>query len=79
MKVKIVNCIWNRKNYWRSWALAHGNEFADYEDGSADFYKYYMQECEIDAREYAEAGVKEYLRRIREYYDEEWCSTVDDA
>lgn len=52
-------------------ARMYGNEFADYEDGSKDFNKYYMQECEIDAREYAEAGVKEYLRRIREYYDEQ--------
>lgn len=52
-------------------ARMYGNEFADYEDGNEDFNKYYMQECEIDAREYAEAGVKEYLRRIREFYDEQ--------
>lgn len=42
-------------------------EFADYEDGQDNFDKYYLQECENDAREYAEEAAWEYIRRVYEY------------
>lgn len=46
-------------------------EFADYSDGSEDILTYYFQQCEIDAREYAESAVEDYYLRISEYIETE--------
>lgn len=48
-------------------ARNYAEEFCDYESGRHDFYDYYYQECEVDAREYAEEAVLDYYQRIEEY------------
>lgn len=45
-------------------------EFNDYADGFEDFCGYYSQECESDAREYAENAICDYYDRIFEYLEE---------
>ena len=39
-------------------------EFADYEDGSEDFWNYYSQKAEIDARKAGETESLEYIQRV---------------
>lgn len=46
-------------------------EFSDYKSGTEDFCSYYAQECESDAREYAESSVLDYYYRIYEYLGDE--------
>ena len=48
-------------------ASYYANEFNNYISGEADFCKYYYQDCESDARDYAEDAVYNYYRRINEY------------
>lgn len=45
----------------------YSNEFCNYENGEKDFYKYYNQKCEEDARSYAEDAVNDYYSRIEKY------------
>ena len=46
---------------------SYASEFDDYTSGQEDFYHYYNQSCESDAREYAESAVSEYKKRIDKY------------
>lgn len=48
-------------------ARNYAEEFCDYKSGGNGFYDYYYQECEMDAREYAEEAVFDYYKRIGEY------------
>ena len=49
-------------------ADSYTEEFSNYISGSAeDFYSYYNQVCEKDARNYAEEAVVDYQQRIMEY------------
>lgn len=48
-------------------ASRYVNEFNNYVSGNTDFYSYYSQQCEEDAREYAEDAVNDYYSRIDEY------------
>ena len=48
-------------------ARNYAEEFCDYKSGDNGFYAYYYQECEMDAREYAEEAVLDYYKRIEEY------------
>lgn len=48
-------------------ARNYAEEFSDYKSGGQGFYDYYYQECEMDAREYAEDAVFDYYKRIEEY------------
>lgn len=43
------------------------DEFGAYVDGYEDFCSYYSQQCEKDARTYAEDAVEDYYSRIDEY------------
>lgn len=52
-------------------ATQYGQEFNNYIDGDYDFCLYYYQNCEMDARDYAEEAVSDYYRRIYEYLDEQ--------
>lgn len=51
-------------------AVRYQQEFDDYNNGDCDFYSYYFQDCEMDARDYAEDAVKDYYNRIDEYLKE---------
>ena len=42
-------------------------EFSNYADASGDFCSYYEQDCESDAREYAELAVATYYEKIAQY------------
>lgn len=48
-------------------AVQYGQEFNDYVSGNYDFCSYYYQDCEIDARDYAEEAVYDYYNRMFEY------------
>ena len=48
-------------------ARNYADEFSDYKSNEQDFYDYYYQECEQDAREYAKNAVFDYYWRIDEY------------
>lgn len=48
-------------------ARNYAEEFCDYKSDDNGFYDYYYQECEMDAREYAEEAVLDYYKRIEEY------------
>lgn len=48
-------------------ANSYAREFDNYISGEEDFCSYYYQDCESDARKYAEDAVYEYCRRINEY------------
>ena len=48
-------------------ARNYAEEFCDYKSGGNGFFDYYYQECEMDAREYAEEAVFDYYKRIGEY------------
>lgn len=51
-------------------AAQYGQEFANYNNGNYDFCSYYYQDCEMDARDYAEDAVYAYYDRIFEYLNE---------
>lgn len=51
-------------------AKNYAEEFSNYKAGDCDYYDYYYQKCEIDAREYAEEAVTEYYHRIEQYLTE---------
>lgn len=48
-------------------ANSYASEFDNYISGEEDFDNYYYQDCESDAREYAEYAVYNYNCRINEY------------
>lgn len=48
-------------------AYNYAKEFENYESGRAEFDDYYYQDCEEDAREYAEERVINYYQHIEEY------------
>lgn len=48
-------------------ASSYANEFNNYISGEEDFCGYYYQDCESDARDYAEDAVYDYYCRINEY------------
>ncbi len=50
-------------------AADYSDEFTHYDNGSGKggIMAYYSQNCEKDARDYAEAAVKDYFKRIAEY------------
>lgn len=48
-------------------ATFYADEFNNYINGKDDFYSYYYQNCETDAREYAEKAVYNYCQQINEY------------
>lgn len=50
-------------------AVRYVDEFATYADGYEDFFSYYSQQCEKDARKYAEDAVDDYYSRINEYLE----------
>lgn len=50
-------------------ANSYADEFSDYISGDEDFCSYYFQNCESDARDYAEEAVYDYYQRINEYLD----------
>lgn len=52
-------------------AAVYADELENYIDGDDDFYGYYAQQCETDAREYAESAVEDYIYRILEYLETE--------
>lgn len=51
-------------------AIKYGEEFSDYSDGDYDYCSYYYQDCEMDARDYAEDAVDDYYRRIEAYLND---------
>lgn len=51
-------------------ARIYAEEFCNYKSGSHGFSDYYYQDCEIDARKYAEEAVTDYYRRIEEFITE---------
>lgn len=50
-------------------AAVYKDEFENYVDD--DYYEYYGQECEADARLYAAYSVDEYFERIEAYWEEQ--------
>lgn len=51
-------------------AYSYADEFENYINGEKDFCSYYFQDCECDAREYAESAVNDYYWRIKTYLEE---------
>lgn len=51
-------------------AAQYEQEFRNYADSGDDFCSYYYQNCEVDARDYAEDAVRDYYNRIYEYLNE---------
>ncbi len=58
-------------------AAQYADEFAEYVDGNEDFFSYYSQQCEEDARNYAENAVDYYYSRINTYLEEGLESILD--
>ena len=50
--------------------IRYADEFDSYLDGDDDFWSYYFQQCEKDARAYAEDAVRDYYSKIEEYSEE---------
>ena len=48
-------------------ASVYKKEFSSYIDGDDDYFGYYFQSCEMNARAYAITAVEEYEERINEY------------
>lgn len=48
---------------------AYKDEFDSYVDGHLDPCAYYFQQCEQDARKYAESAVEDYYARIEDYLE----------
>lgn len=70
-----------RSLYFMERASVYKEEFNNYDDGEKDFEGYYFQQCERDAREYADSEVTRYLYNIYFYLDpdmefDQWKSTV---
>ena len=51
-------------------ALLYSKEFENYTSGTENYFTYYTQQCEIDARSYAASAADEYMERIAEYLEE---------
>ena len=51
-------------------AARYSQEFDDYADGENGYYTYYFQDCEMNARTYAEDAVEDYFSRMDEYLRE---------
>lgn len=47
--------------------ISYEEEFQNYVDSGEDFYSYYIQRCESDARDYADDAEWDYYRKIRDY------------
>ena len=45
-------------------ASCYINEFEQYNSGNSDFFEYYYQLCEIDARAYAESRLSTYNYQV---------------
>lgn len=50
-------------------AAVYSEEFGSYVGGAENFCSYYFQQCESDAREYAEVAVADYYSKIKDYLD----------
>lgn len=59
-------------------ARTYAEEFENYIDGDTDFYSYYWQQCEVDSREYAESRIKDYYKKINEYFGENIMDITDE-
>ncbi len=57
-------------------AAVYLDEFQDYTNGTEDFYEYYSQSVETDARKHSKNEMQEYIRRVEEYVME--TSTVEE-
>ena len=76
-----------KKNSFFDQAVRMKKEFYDYTSVEDDFYKYYGQECERDARSYAEGRAEVYFNALEDYICEttelevfkEYKRTVDEA
>ena len=51
-------------------ALLYSKEFENYTSGTENYFTYYTQQCEIDARSYAASAADDYMERIAEYLEE---------
>lgn len=47
--------------------ISYEEDFQNYVDSGEDFYSYYIQRCESDARDYADDAEWDYYRKIRDY------------
>jgi len=54
----------------------YAEEFRFYNNGSEDFYIYYYQNCEVDARQYADNALSDYYERINAYVSGSDSATV---
>ncbi len=52
-------------------ASIYKDEFKNYQDGDEDFFRYYAQRCEADARWYSEGATEDIYDRIEEYLKKE--------
>ena len=57
-------------------ASLYKSEFADYQDGSEDFFAYYAQDCETDARIYSNDAVLDYFAAIEEHQEQSGWNTL---
>ena len=48
-------------------AESYIDEFENYSDGNGDYFKYFYQDCEEDARDYANAHIDDYFSRVERY------------
>ena len=48
-------------------AISYIDEFENYSDGNGDYFKYFYQDCEEDARDYAYAHIDDYFSRVERY------------
>ena len=60
-----MNLRWFRK------IDSYAKEFQNYKDGTDDWFGYYGQVCEEDARSYAEEAVQDYYSRMAEYLEQQ--------
>ncbi len=51
-------------------AKVYEEEYENYNRGEEDYFAYYMQQCEIDSREYAQSRAQDYCDAINEYFGE---------
>ena len=52
--------VFREATYWEE-------NFSDYKRGYKNYETYYVQECEVDARQYADKAVREYFQKIEDY------------
>ncbi len=77
----------SRNNIFFDQTARMRKEFVDYTSVDEDYYKYHGQECEKDARSYAEERVEVYFNSLHEYLSEntsweylkEYERTVDET